>query len=168
VGDTGVASVEQPQTPANVIWIPGGTFRMGSDKHYPEEAPIHLVTVGGFWSDRTPVTNRQFRKFINETGYVTFADRQRLGVDGRLVVGKARSGCAQGVLHPGKSPRWSGRKLRPLPARDQNSPQGHQRRLALVRFELLPPQRPPARHAEAVDTSTSYIGFRCVVRTRSE
>jgi len=47
---------------------------MGSDRHYPEEAPAHLVTVDDFWIDRTPVTNRQFRKFVNETGYVTVAE----------------------------------------------------------------------------------------------
>jgi formylglycine-generating enzyme required for sulfatase activity len=57
-----------------MISIPGGTFRMGSDKHYPEEAPAHRVTVDSFRIDRTPVTNRQFRKFVNETGYVTFAE----------------------------------------------------------------------------------------------
>jgi formylglycine-generating enzyme len=47
-----------------MIWVPGGTFRMGSDKHYPEEAPAHRVTVDGFWMDRYPVTNRQFRAFV--------------------------------------------------------------------------------------------------------
>ena len=57
-----------------MIRIPGGTFRMGSDKHYPEEAPAHHVTVSGFWIDRTPVTNRDFRKFVNATGHVTFAE----------------------------------------------------------------------------------------------
>jgi formylglycine-generating enzyme required for sulfatase activity len=57
-----------------VIWIPGGTFRMGSDRHYAEEAPAHQVTVGAFWIDRTPVTNREFRKFVNATGHVTFAE----------------------------------------------------------------------------------------------
>ena len=51
-----------------MIWIPGGTFRMGSDKHYPEEAPAHRVTVDGFWSDKHPVTNRQFREFVRATG----------------------------------------------------------------------------------------------------
>ena len=57
-----------------MILIPGGTFCMGSDKHYPEEAPVHRVTVGGFWIDKYPVTNRQFRDFVNSTGYVTFAE----------------------------------------------------------------------------------------------
>jgi formylglycine-generating enzyme len=59
---------------ADMVWIPGGTFRMGSDRHYTEEAPVHSVTVGGFWIDRTPVTNRQFREFVRATGHVTFAE----------------------------------------------------------------------------------------------
>src|SRR5262249_10312359 len=40
----------------------------------PEEAPAHWVTVDGFWIDRTPVTNRDFLKFVNATGHVTFAE----------------------------------------------------------------------------------------------
>jgi formylglycine-generating enzyme len=65
-----------PQVPAdpNTIWIPGGTFRMGSDRHYPEEAPVHRVAVEGFLIDRTPVTNRQFKDFVRATGHVTFAE----------------------------------------------------------------------------------------------
>jgi sulfatase modifying factor 1 len=59
---------------ADMVLVPGGTFRMGSDRHYPEEAPIHRVTVDGFWIDHTPVTNRQFRQFVEATGYVTFAE----------------------------------------------------------------------------------------------
>jgi sulfatase modifying factor 1 len=58
----------------DVVFIPGGTFRMGSDTHYPEEAPAHDVSVGDFWIDRTPITNKQFRKFVNATGYVTVAE----------------------------------------------------------------------------------------------
>jgi len=57
----------------DMVWIPSGTFRMGSDQHYPEEAPSHRVAVDGFWIDATPVTNRQFKAFINATGYVTTA-----------------------------------------------------------------------------------------------
>ena len=56
---------------SDMIFVPGGTFRMGSDKHYPEEAPVHRVTVDGFWMDRTPVTNKQFKKFVQATGHVT-------------------------------------------------------------------------------------------------
>jgi formylglycine-generating enzyme len=57
-----------------MVWIPGGTFRMGSDKHYPEEKPSHRVMVDGFWIDRYPVTNERFARFIDATGHVTFAE----------------------------------------------------------------------------------------------
>src|SRR6476660_7900169 len=58
----------------DMMFIPGGTFRMGSDQHYPEEAPVHRVTVDAFWMDRTPVTNRQFGEFVEAAGYVPFAE----------------------------------------------------------------------------------------------
>jgi formylglycine-generating enzyme required for sulfatase activity len=58
----------------DMIWIAGGSFRMGSDVHYPEEAPAHRVSVDGFWMDRTPVTNAQFRAFVEATGHKTFAE----------------------------------------------------------------------------------------------
>jgi sulfatase modifying factor 1 len=58
----------------DMIRIAGGTFCMGSDKHYPEEAPAHRATVSGFWIDRTPVTNRQFKEFVRRTGHKTFAE----------------------------------------------------------------------------------------------
>jgi formylglycine-generating enzyme required for sulfatase activity len=58
-----------------MVWIPGDTFKMGSDYHYPEEAPAHCVTVDGFWMDKYAVTNEQFQKFVKATGYVTFAER---------------------------------------------------------------------------------------------
>ncbi|MCV9940409.1 formylglycine-generating enzyme family protein [Boseaceae bacterium BT-24-1] len=57
-----------------MIWLPGGNFRMGSDRHYPEEAPAHRVMVDGFWIDATPVTNRQFKEFVKVTGHVTVAE----------------------------------------------------------------------------------------------
>jgi formylglycine-generating enzyme len=76
MSESTVALVDHPDQPArpNMIWMPGGTFRMGSDKHYPEEAPAHRVSVDGFWIDRTPVTNRQFKQFVRATGHVTFAE----------------------------------------------------------------------------------------------
>lgn len=48
---------------------------MGSDHHYPEEAPAHKVALNGFWIDKYLVTNAQFQKFAKATGYVTFAER---------------------------------------------------------------------------------------------
>ena len=65
----------------DMIPIPRGTFLMGSDRHYPEEASVHRVTVDAFWIDRTPVTNRAFRRFVNATGYVTVAERKPDGKD---------------------------------------------------------------------------------------
>lgn len=58
----------------SMVFVPGGTFAMGSNEHYPEEAPVHRVTVDGFWMDPTPVTNAQFREFVAATGHVTFAE----------------------------------------------------------------------------------------------
>ncbi len=48
---------------------------MGSDVHYPEEAPVHAVAVDGFSIDRVQVTNRAFEEFVSATGYVTVAER---------------------------------------------------------------------------------------------
>lgn len=59
----------------NMVELPGGVFRMGSDQHYPEERPAHKVRVGPFRIDATPVTNREFGRFIEATGYVTSAER---------------------------------------------------------------------------------------------
>ncbi|HEX5075796.1 MAG TPA: SUMF1/EgtB/PvdO family nonheme iron enzyme, partial [Gemmatimonadaceae bacterium] len=65
----------------DMVWIPGGTFRMGSDRHYVEEAPAHRVTVDGFWIDRFPVTNDEFQQFVDDTGYVTFAELEPNAAD---------------------------------------------------------------------------------------
>ena len=56
-------------------WVPGGTFAMGSEDFYPEERPVHRVTVDGFWIDEHPVTAAEFRRFVRETGYVTAGER---------------------------------------------------------------------------------------------
>jgi sulfatase modifying factor 1 len=55
--------------------IPAGTFRMGSDAHYPEEGPARTIEVDGFRIDRCQVTNRQFDQFVDGTGYITVAER---------------------------------------------------------------------------------------------
>jgi formylglycine-generating enzyme len=59
-----------------LVWIPAGTFLMGSDSHYPEEAPAHKVSIDGFWIDRFTVTNREFARFVAKTGHVTVAAGQ--------------------------------------------------------------------------------------------
>ena len=59
-----------------LVEIPGASFRMGSTSFYPEEAPIHTVQVSAFAIERHPVTNAQFAEFVDETGYVTVAERE--------------------------------------------------------------------------------------------
>ncbi len=60
-----------------MVWIPGGTFMMGSTGPLsrPDEAPVHRVRLDGFWMDATEVTNAQFAAFVHATGYVTVAER---------------------------------------------------------------------------------------------
>jgi formylglycine-generating enzyme required for sulfatase activity len=57
-----------------MVWIPGGTFLMGSGRHYPEERPVHRVRVDGFWMDRFPVTHERFTRFVDATAFTTFAE----------------------------------------------------------------------------------------------
>jgi formylglycine-generating enzyme len=74
-------TMHMPEEPAvgppdpDMVWIAGGTFRMGSEDFYPEERPVHEVTVDGFWIDPCTVTNEQFGRFVAATGYVTVAER---------------------------------------------------------------------------------------------
>jgi len=82
--------VDEPgPTPAGMVWIPGGTFRMGDRRGAPHKHPEHLdeipehrdaqlehdVTLDGFWIDATEVTNAQFQEFVAATGYVTESEQ---------------------------------------------------------------------------------------------
>jgi formylglycine-generating enzyme required for sulfatase activity len=58
-----------------LVRIPGGEFTMGSDEHYPEEAPAHRVASEGFRIDPNAVTNAEFGAFVERTGYKTIAER---------------------------------------------------------------------------------------------
>lgn len=58
-----------------MVWIPGGIFWMGSTGGNPDERPVHKVAVGGFWMDKTEVSNEQFEEFVRATGYLTIAER---------------------------------------------------------------------------------------------
>ena len=49
----------------HLVWVPGQTAQLGSDHHYPEEAPARTVEVGGFWIQRRTVTNSEFAAFVD-------------------------------------------------------------------------------------------------------
>ena len=63
------------QPAAELVDLPGGLFTMGSDDHYPEEAPTHRVRVDAFAISPVAVTNEQFGAFVAATGHVTVAER---------------------------------------------------------------------------------------------
>src|SRR5690606_26670916 len=67
--------VSHDPVPDDMVPIPGGTFRMGSEEFYPDERPVHERTVAGFLLDRHAVTNEDFAAFVEATGYVTVAER---------------------------------------------------------------------------------------------
>jgi formylglycine-generating enzyme required for sulfatase activity len=66
---------DAPMSDAGMVRIDGGTFLMGSNDHYPEERPAHRVRVDAFWIDQYPVTVADFARFVDATGYVTFAEK---------------------------------------------------------------------------------------------
>jgi formylglycine-generating enzyme required for sulfatase activity len=68
------ASLSAPQ---GMVWVPGGEFNMGSDDKEAknDEKPLHRVKVSGFWIDATPITNQQFKAFVEATGYITTAEK---------------------------------------------------------------------------------------------
>jgi formylglycine-generating enzyme required for sulfatase activity len=76
-----------------MVYVAGGIFTMGSERHRPEERFAHTVHVDGFWIDRHEVTNAQFQRFVDATGYVTLAER---GGDP-----KAHAGMPKELLAPG-------------------------------------------------------------------
>jgi sulfatase modifying factor 1 len=66
-----------PRSPCGMVWIPGGEFNMGSESKEAkkDEQPVHKAYVDGFWMDATLVTNAQFQKFVDATGYITTAEK---------------------------------------------------------------------------------------------
>src|SRR5262245_35680053 len=64
--------------PQGMVWIPGGEFTMGTDdpESYQYERPAHRVRVDGFWMDVAEVTNKDFMKFVDATGYITTAEKK--------------------------------------------------------------------------------------------
>ena len=66
-----------PPAPPDALWIPGGTFVMGasSPDARADEHPPHQVRVDGLFMSAHEITNRQFDRFVQETGYRTTAER---------------------------------------------------------------------------------------------
>jgi formylglycine-generating enzyme len=94
------------------VRIPGGTFLMGSNEYYEEEGPVHAVTVRDFSIDRFAITNAQFSRFIQATGYVTDAERPPGPADfpevarDELVAGGAVFKPSEGMHRPDGSMSW--------------------------------------------------------------
>jgi sulfatase modifying factor 1 len=78
---TSLFCAEDVPTGDGLAWVPAQTFMMGSDRHYPEEAPAHPVTVDGFWIAPHQVTNEEYAAFVHATGYQTVAERPLASAD---------------------------------------------------------------------------------------
>ncbi|TPG34355.1 formylglycine-generating enzyme family protein [Mycolicibacterium hodleri] len=78
-----------------LVGLPGGAFRMGTTSFYPEEAPVRTVTVSAFAVERHPVTNAQYARFVEDSGYVTVAERP---LDPALYPGVAADDLMPGAL----------------------------------------------------------------------
>lgn len=164
----GINRFNSGEADGDMIWIPAGTFRIRSDRHYPEEALAHRVTVEWFCINPTPATNKKFGEFVQATNYVTFAVLPpdpghypgilpHMLYTGSLVFA-SRGTHASSISATGV--RWW-----TFPKSNFNGLDHHpvvhvaQGRLSSARTELLPPVPSAARHAEAIDTSTSHFGY---------
>ena len=72
-----MASPAAAESAGDLVWteVPGGCFQMGETRAYPEEAPVHEACVKPLQMTQTEITNAQFSRFVDETGYVTRAER---------------------------------------------------------------------------------------------
>ena len=71
------ARAVRADAPPGMQWIPGGEFVMGTNDldSFPNERPAHRVRVDGLFMDVHDVTNAEFRRFVEATGYVTTAEK---------------------------------------------------------------------------------------------
>lgn len=173
-----------------MVRIPSHTFRMESDRHSPEEeAPAHRITVDGFWIDRAPVANRQFRPFVELTGRVTVAERPpdskdypgvlpRMPWAGSLmftprairsICGTGANGGPFGSVQPGgRPPGWAPRSRGSTITRwctspmstPRPTPRGSARACRLKRNGTLPPAAGSMMPSSPGATSSNQTGGR--------
>ncbi len=67
-------ALSNPEAGGEMVWLPSGKSTMGATDGAPDEQPLHDVRVAGFFMDKTEVTNEQFAKFVEATGYTTTAE----------------------------------------------------------------------------------------------
>jgi formylglycine-generating enzyme required for sulfatase activity len=158
---------------------------MGSDHHYPDEAPAHRVSVGGFWIDRhtvIPVVHVAWQgefpvENLKEDGYVGTAPVGRYPANGYGLldmIGNVWEWTSDWYQAHGElahacctvdNPRGGDRDH----SRDPNDPAAIPRRVMKGGSHLCAPNycrryRPAARMPQSVDTATSHLGFRCIIR----
>jgi len=99
---------EQPEniiTPSNMVWVPGNTFTQGAKENdrlaLEHEKPAHSVSVDGFFIDITEVTNASFKKFVDETHYVTTAERPIIWEEFKKSLPEGTPKPADSLLQPG-------------------------------------------------------------------
>jgi formylglycine-generating enzyme required for sulfatase activity len=107
----------KPDAPSGMVYIPGGTFTMGSDhpQSLQQEGPAHEVTIAAFWMDAHEVTNAEFAAFVDATGYKTMAERPVSWEDMQHDVPPGTPKPADSLLLPGSL------VFLPLPGRDLRS-----------------------------------------------
>ncbi|HUY31537.1 MAG TPA: formylglycine-generating enzyme family protein [Pirellulales bacterium] len=109
-----VETPPRPPAPApeGMVWVPGGKFVMGGETIFADAQPSHEVEVDGFWMDRTEVTNAQFARFVEATGYVTIAEQTPKAEDypgaaaENLVAGSIVFRPPDGAVDLAAEPQW--------------------------------------------------------------
>jgi len=93
------------ETPDGMVWVTGKTFLQGAKDAdmmaMTREKPAHQVTVDGFFIDITEVTNKQYREFVNATGYITVAERNIDWDEMKKELPEGTPKPSDSLLHPG-------------------------------------------------------------------
>lgn len=75
----GFNEMQQGKDSSLMVHIPAGQFIMGSNSYDSDEKPEQVINLSPYWIDKYPVTNKQFKQFVDETGYITTAEKNGAG-----------------------------------------------------------------------------------------